>query len=244
MPPPPVPIDPALDTLNALDVGFASGIGDHFLPSSPAIHHRLRYPGTSATIGAILHDVQLPAMRQPDLDTNPMSRFQNDQGPWTPQHIGGDLTQPSHPPGFQSSYGPHYMPVTLSSQYRDPPKSEQGSSMTGRNPVDSGYRSRSLATKSVRSVEPVEQSQGCQSLIGDVNDMRVYADDHYPPPIPEQVVTFPNENLFSYPIPTSEPTEPHPAPFTCTFSGCHNHVSRNLSELRFVQSHIPHANAN
>lgn len=238
MPPPPIPIDPALDTINALDISLPSGIGDQFFQSGAAIPKKLPYSGTSTNIGAFLQDVQLPAMRQPDLDTNPMSRFQNDQGPWTAQSIGGDLTQHSQPPRYQSSYGPNYLPFTSQNQYREPPRSEQGSSTTGRNPVDSGYGSRSLATKSVRSAEPMDQSQSCQSLIGDVSDMRVYQDEHFPQPLPGHVLPFPNENPYPY-LPTAEPTEP-PA-FVCTFPECHNHQSKNLSEFRYVHGHIQRA---
>lgn len=243
MPPPPIPIDPALDTINTLDVNLPSGIGDQFLQPSPAIPKKLRYPGTSTNIGAFLQDVQLPAMRQPDLDTNPMSRFQNDQGPWTPQNIGGDVTQHSQPPRYQSSYGSNYLPVTLQSHYREPPQSEQGSSTTGRNPVDSGYGSRSLATKSVRSAEPIDQSQSCQSLIGDVNDMRVYSEEHFSPHIPGHALTFPNDISYPYNLPTTEPTEPPAAQLLCRYPECRNQ-SKNLSEYRYVRCNITHACSN
>lgn len=246
MPPPPVPIDPALDTFNTLDVNLSSGIGEHFSQPSPVFQKRLRYSGTSTSIGAfLLQDVQLPAMRQSDLDPNPMSRFQNDQqGPWTPQRISGDVTQHSPVPRYQSSYGPNYLPVTLPSQYREPPRSEQGSSTTGRNPVDSGYGSRSLATKSVRSAEPIDQSQGCQSLIGDVNDMRVYSDDHFSPHLPGPVLPFPNEVSYSYNLPTAEPAESSALLRICPFPECQNHVSKNLSEHRFVRCNVLYAGSN
>ena len=239
MPPPPVPIDPALETLSTLDVDLSPGIRAHFLQPGPALYNRHPYPGTPTNFGAIL-DVQLPAMRQSDLDPHPMSRFQHDQeSPWTPPQIGGDLTQPSQAPRYQSSYGPSYLSTNLQSQYREPPRSEQGSSTTGRNPIDSGYGSRSLATKSVRSAEPIDQSQGCQSLIGDVNDMRVYSDEHFAPPMPGHVVSFPSEGSYSYNVPTSEPMEPPAQLLTCEYPECHNHTSKNLSEYRFVHGNIP-----
>lgn len=245
MPPPPVPIDPALDTFNTLDVNLSSGIGEHFAQPNSVFQKRFRYSGTSNGIGAFLQDVQLPAMRQPDLDPNPMSRFQNDQqGPWTPQRIGGDVTQHSQAPRYQSSYGSNYPPSTLLSHYREPPRSEQGSSTTGRNPVDSGYGSRSLATKSVRSAEHIDQSQGCQSLIGDVNDMRVYSDDHFPPHIPGPALPFPNEVAYPYNLPTAEPAESSAQHYMCSFPECHNHVSKNLSEYRFVRCYLRYACSN
>ena len=237
MPPPPIPIDPALDTINTLDISLPSGFGDHFFQSSPATPKKLQYSGTSSPIGAFLEDVQLPAMRQPDLDTNPMSRFQKDQGPWTPPNIGGDVMQHSQPLRYQSSYGSNFPPVTLQSQYRDPPRSEQGSSTTGRHPVDSGYGSRSLATKSVRSAaDPIDQSQSCQSLIGDVNDLRVYPDEHLSSHLPGHVLPFPSEASYPY-LSTTEPTEPPAAIFACGYPECHNQ-SKNLSEYRYVHSII------
>lgn len=234
MPPPPIPIDPALDTINTLEISLPSGIGDQFYQSGLALSKKLQYSRTSTNIGAIFQDVQLPAMRQPDMDPHPMSRFQTDQGPWTAQSIGGDLTQHSQPPRYQSSYGSNYLPVSVQSQYREPPRSEQGSSTTGRNPVDSGYGSRSLATKSVRSAEPIDQSQSCQSLIGDVNDMRVYPDEHFPPHLPGHVGPFSNEIPYSYNLPTTEPTEPPAAMYLCPYPECHNHQSKNLSEFKYV----------
>lgn len=241
MPPPPIPIDPALDTINTLDINLPSGIGDQFFQPGPVLPKKLQYSGTSTHIGTFLQDVQLPAMRQPDLDTNPMSRFQNDQGPWTAQNVGGDLTQHSQAPRYQGSYGSNYAPVTLQSQYREPPRSEQGSSTTGRHPVDSGYGSRSLATKSVRSVEPIDQSQSCQSLIGDVNDMRVYPDEHFSPHLHGHVLPFPNEAPYPYSLPTTEPPEPPPTLFVCPYPECHNHQSKNLSESRYVHCNMQYA---
>lgn len=233
MPPPPVPIDPALDAFNTLNVTFSSGIGDHLLQPSPAVQERLRYPGTTSSLGAFLQDVQLPAMRQPDLDQNPMSRFQNDPGPWTPQRIGGDVAQHPQAPRYQGSYGSNYFPATVPSQYREPPRSELGSSTTGRNLVDSGYGSRSLATKSVRSAEPMDQSQSCQSLIEDVNDMRVYPDETFTSHIQGNDLGLTNEVSYPYPLPATEPAESPPVPLICTHPDCGNE-SKNLSEYKYA----------
>jgi hypothetical protein len=232
MPPPPVPIDPALDAFNTLNVTLSSGVGDHLLQPSPAVQERLRYSATDS-IGTFLQDVQLPAMRQPDLDQNPMSRFQNDPGPWTPQRIGGDISEHPQAPRYQSSYGPNYFPVTVPSQYREPPRSELGSSTTGRNLVDSGYGSRSLATKSVRSAEPMDQSQSCQSLIGDVNEMQVYSDEPFPSHLQANSLGLTNGVAYSYPLPATEPAESPSAPLICTYPDC-DKESKNLSEYRYV----------
>jgi hypothetical protein len=229
MPPPPVPIDPALDSFN---VNLSSGIGDHLLQSGPPFQRRLRYSGTPASIGAFLQEVQLPAMRQPDLDPYPMSRFQHDAGPWTSQRIGDDVIQHSQAPRYQSSYGQNYLPVSMPNQYRESPRSEHGSSTMGRNPVDSGYGSRSIATKSVRSADAIDHSPSCQSLTGEMHDMRVYPDDQFPPHMSGEILPFTSEVSYAYSLPSAEPTEVPAPPLTCPFPECVNYVPKNSSEYR------------
>lgn len=203
-----------------------------------------RYSGTPTNIRAFLQGVHLPSIRPPDLDPNPMSPSQNDPVPWWPQCIGGDVTQYSRAPRHQSPYDPNYLLVASRSIYREPPGSELGSSTTGRHLVDSECGSRSLPTKSVRSAEPIEQSQSYQSPIEDVNEMRNYSDEQFSSHIPGRSLALTNEASYYYNLPTTEPMESPATPFLCIFPGCGNHVSKNLSEFKYVPFDMQNASSN
>lgn len=229
MPPPPIPIDPALDSFNTSTVPLSPGIGlDHLLQPSPGLQERLGFSGTPTThVVSFPQDVQLPSMKQNiDLATNPLYRFYNDPGPWTSQRIAGDMNQSSMFPRYQGAYGPINRLPVLPSQYRESPRSDFGSSTTGRNQHDSGYGTRSYTTKSVQSTEPIDQSQSCQSLSGDVGDMQIYPEENFQTQVPGHA----QEVSYPFDIPNDAPGE-QPALLICHVAEC-GIASKNQSEHR------------
>ena len=235
MGPPPPPIDPALDPWNSATVPLSPGIGlDHLLPPNLGLQNRSPSSGTSGDYNSFPSDLQLPSMKQTDLQSDPLLRFWADPGPWNSQRIAGE---PNHPPMNQRYPGPYGRDPRSNAflgQYRPAPRSDLGSSTTGRHPVDSGYESRSLATRSLHSADPREQSQGCQSLAGDIGEMQLYPnqDNMYhgalpPPPIPPEIqysgFEFSNDVLQDGPM----------FPLTCPVPDC-NSTSKNSSEHRYV----------
>ena len=235
MGPPPPPVDPALDPWNSANVPLSPGIGlDHLLHPNLGLQNRSPSSGSLGELNTFPSDLQLPSMKQNDLQSDPLLRFWADPGPWNSQRVGGE---PSHSPmnqGYMGSYGRDPRPEAFLGQYRPAPRSDLGSSTTGRHPVDSGYESRSFATRSVHSADPREQSQGCQSLAGDVGEMQMYAnpDNMYqgtlpPPSMPQEMqypgFDFPNDQMQDGPI----------YPLTCPLADCQV-TSKNSSEHRYV----------
>ncbi len=215
---PPIPVDPSLDSWHNSSL---TGLGvDHLLPHT-SVTGLLERPGFGG-LDAFPHDVQLPSMRQSDSDTNPLLRFYNDPGPWSSQRVVGDMGPPSTPPRCPGTYHQVNLPAAI--QYRDSPRSDLDSNTTGRNPHDSGYESKSFATKSVRSMEHVDRSQECQSLASDVNEMQIYPGDQFqgqgsdPPP----------EVHYSYDMTESLPSLP-----PCPYLECQNVQFKNVSDQKY-----------
>lgn len=227
--PPPLPIDPALDPWNTSNIALSPAIGlDHLLPPTTGLLDRSNYPGAPVAVDNFPQDVQLPSMRQTDLDTNPLLRFYNDPGPWSSQRIAGDPS-PSIPPRYPGAYGRDNRSGISSNHYRESPRSDVGSSTTGRNPQDSGYDSKSMATKSVRSTEHIDHSQGCQSLAGDVNEMQIYPEEPFQGP-----VTSMPQDVAYFDISSDVPGEaPATLPLLCPYPECNNLELKNQSDHRY-----------
>lgn len=234
MGPPPPPIDPALDPWNSTNVPLSPGIGlDHLLPSNLGLQDKSTSSGTSGDLNNFPSDLQLPSMKQKDLQSDPLMRFWNDPGPWNSQRVGGE---PSHSPMNQkyvASYGRDPRPNVDFGQYRQSPRSDLGSSTTERYPADSGYESRSIATRSVHSADPRDPSQGCHSLAGDVSEMQLYpsAENIYHGPI--LTPPMPQDIHYSHYELSNDTMHDNPAlyPLTCSFPDCHS-TFKNQSEER------------
>ncbi len=234
MGPPPPPVDPALDSWNSSTVPLSPGIGlDHLLPPNLGLQDRSTSSGTPGDLNNFPSDLQLPSMKQTDLQSDPLLRFWADPGPWNSQRIGGE---PSHSPmnhKYIGSYGRDPRPNAFLGQYRPSPRSDLGSSTTERYHVDSGYESRSLATRSMHSADPRDQSQGCQSLAGDVNEMQLYPNPesmyHGPLPAPSipQDIQYANFELPN----DAMPDGPAMFPLTCPEPDCDG-TFKNSSEHR------------
>lgn len=179
MAPPPIPVDPAIDSWRSSNPALSPGLGlDNLLPFSPKSSDRLSLPSQS-NLDTYPQELQLPAMKQNHAEPNPLLRFWTEPGPWNAQRIAGDPRQaPANPQALGFGDPMRRNAHTLQYEYRSP-RSDIGSSTTGRNPLDSGYGgSRSLAT-SAPSVDQFDQSRSCHSLSGDVQDYHLDSEYGY-----------------------------------------------------------------
>lgn len=233
MPPPPIPVDPALDSWNTSNIALSPGTGlDHLLQPPVGLPERHNYSGTPGTMDQFSQDVQLPSLRQSEVDSHPLLRFYTESGPWSSQRIAGESSQPSMPPRYPVTYG-RLQRQSVSSQppYRDA-RSDVGSSTTGRNPHDSGYDSKSIATKSARSTEHIDHSQGCPSLVSDVNEMQIYPEESFQEIGTAQVAN-PPDVAYNFEMPSDVSAEaPTTLPMICTYPECNNVELKNQSDQR------------
>lgn len=232
MAPPPIPVDPAIDSWRPSNSTISLGLGlDHLLQIPPRYSDRQGLPSQSS-LDAFPQELQLPAMKQNPAEPDPLLRFWNEPGPWNAQRIGGDVRQTPATTHF-TSYGdptrrsPHALPY----DYRSP-RSEVGSSTTGTLPMDSGYGgSRSLATASARSVDHFDQTPSSHSISGDVQDFHLYPEEFYQEP---SVCNGPSPNpQYSSTNVTQDPTQQTAVSFelACQYPSCCA-VSKNQSEYR------------
>lgn len=238
MAPPPVPIDPAIDTWRPSSIAISHTTGfDNLLPLSLGLPDRLNpcHPSDQASPA---HEVHLPAMKQTAPEPDPLLRFWNETGPWNSQRLSGD---PGHAPmNPQFPHFHHRMPRNghaLQYEYRSP-RSDVGSSTTGRYPFDSGYGgSRSLGTKSVRSADQLDQSPSSQSAAGDVRDLHLCQEGNFQDALARSA-TSPNPQYSSMDVSNDAPQSPAMAfDMTCQYPNC-NTISKNHSEHRWVHTEI------
>lgn len=240
-PPPPTPVDPSLDndTSFSRDNNFLCGL-EHVLPPVPGLFHPLEerpaylledrpaypYP-ISGNVGLTMQRVVLPCRRQDDLDISPIGRFEEEAGPWNPQGLVGHDKQPYSASAYHG-FPPQTNRLAMSSQIqpRSCDRSEVGSSTTGRNPLDSGYDSKSYATKSIRSrSEYLDRSQDCQSLVGDVGDLQMHPEGEPQGEDPESLQNEP------HPYGTNDGSSSH-APLVCPHLDCTKRKFKNQSDLK------------
>lgn len=227
--PPPIPVDPALDTDTLWTrAPFQYGL-EHVLPPVAGLFPTLpAYPyhiGSNVEISP--QDIQIPCTRQNDLDISPLGRFYGEQGPWSAQKVVGDAEPPSSTLAIPS-LSPQISRLDMPSQIqpRSCDRSEVGSSTTGRNPHDSGYGSKSYATKSVRSCsEYIDQSQDCQSLVSDVGDLQMHHEDQFQGQGPESLQDESHLNRMN-----DRPTSP--GPLVCLYPDCKNRIFKNQSDQK------------
>lgn len=233
MPPPPIPVDPVLDNDTSWnrDNNFSYGL-EHVLPPVsglfPSLEERPAYPyPIGGNVELPMQDVLLHCRRQDDLDISPIGRFYGEPGPWNAQKVVGHAEPPSSAPAYHG-LSPQINRFTMSSQLqpRSCDRSEVGSSTTGRNPLGSGYDSKSYATKSVRSCsEYLDRSQDCQSLVGDVGDLQMHPEDQLQGEDPDSLM---NE---SYPYGMNDGSSSH-GPLLCPYPECKNLKFKNQSDQK------------
>ncbi|KAL8834460.1 MAG: hypothetical protein Q9176_007484 [Flavoplaca citrina] len=113
--------------------------------------------------------------------------------------------------------------------YRSP-RSDVGSSTTGRYPYDSGYGgSKSLGTKSVRSADQLDQSPSSQSFTGDVRDLPFFHEGNLQDPSARSG-TSSNPQYIAMNVSNEVPQSPSMTfDLTCPHQEC-GVVSKNQSE--------------
>ncbi|KAL8899904.1 MAG: hypothetical protein Q9192_001346 [Flavoplaca navasiana] len=233
MPPPPIPIDPAIDTWKPSTTASSSATGfDNLLHPSIVLPDRLS-PYHSIDPSPQADEVHLPAMRQTLTEPDPLVRYYNEPGgvgPWNPQRILGEpINTPMNP---QFPHYEHRIPRqdhAMQYGYRSP-RSDVGSSTTGRYPYDSGYGgSKSLGTKSVRSADQLDQSPSSQSFTGDVRDLPFYHEGNLQDPSARSGTTS-NPQYSAMNVPNEVPQSPSMTyDLTCPHQEC-GVVSKNQSE--------------
>lgn len=231
MAPPPIPVDPAIDSWRSSNPALSPGLGlDNLLQFSPRSSDRLSLPSQS-NLDACPQELQLPAMKQNPTEPNPLLRFWTEPGPWNPQRIAGDPRQvPATPQSLDFGDPMRRNSHALQYEYRSP-RSEIGSSTTGRNPLDSGYGgSRSLAT-SAPSVDQFDQGRSCHSISGDVQDYHLDSEYAYQD---SSARNRPSPHLqYSSADVASDTAHPSAVTFelACHYSHC-GLISKNQSEYR------------
>lgn len=222
MPPPPIPVDPALDNDNSWnrDNNFSfPPVPGLFPPFEERAAYQYQIGGNIES----MQDVLPPCRRQDDLDISPMVRFYEEPGPWNAHNV--------EPPSSAPPY--HGLPsqinrIAMSSQIqpRSCDRSEVSSSTTGRNLLGSGYDSKSYATKSVPSCsEYRDRSQDCQSLVSDVGDLQMQPEDQLQGEDPDSLQ---ND---SHPYGMNDGSTSH-APLLCPFPECRHIKFRNQSDQK------------
>lgn len=235
MAPPPIPIDPAIDTWKPSTTASSSATGfDNLLHPSIVLPDRLS-PCHSSDPFFQAHEVHLPAMRQTLTEPNPLVRYYNESGgaePWNSQRVLGEpIHTPMNPQFPHYEYGIPRQNHAMQYGYRSP-RSDVGSSTSGRYPYDSGYGgSKSLGTKSVRSADQLDQSPSSQSFTGDVRDLPFYHEGNLQDPSARSG-TSSNPQYSAMNVPNEAPQSPSMTyDLTCRHQDCRV-VSKNQSEHR------------
>lgn len=161
-------------------------------------------------------------------DPNPLVRFYNDPGPWTSQRIEPSAPAPMGSRG--STWDEHMSQQNGAFQhYREIARSEVESSVTGRQPSDSGY-GRSFATTSVLSADPVDQNQECRGVTSGIGYMQMYPEN-----TPRDYIAGEPQSsqppAFETPADVPEPQSSALQSLRCSWEGCLT-TSKNQSEHR------------
>jgi len=176
--PPTMPLDRALDGWNSMSGPNSPSSGlDSILPPTSGVGERSTNLRVSALSHPSSHPLQMPFNISNEISPDPIMRFYNDPGPWAPRGIADIPTQPvalprhSRPFNLQTRYNEPNMSF---SQYQTTAGSELESNTTGAYPSDSGYGTRSQATTSILSSDPVDLNQDCSSISGHIGNLQLY----------------------------------------------------------------------
>ena len=126
------------------------------------------------------YTLQVPSHMPYEVSQDPISRFQNQSGPWVPRGIADIPTHTDSLPRQSRSsnlWMRYSEPNTSFSQYQTKAGSELESDITGPYPSDSGYGTRSPATTSILSCDPVDHNQECSSITGPIDGLNFYPED-------------------------------------------------------------------
>lgn len=176
-PPTPAAIDPALEHCSATPSSNTEL--DQLLLPSPGVdtaelggRHRPAYPPVLNDLDSFSQDSQLAAsFRHHEPEANPLLNSYPE--PWTAQSVNGGSAYPSMNQ-INAAIQRRMSQTGPLPQYWHPHSiSENDCSVTGRYPPDSAYWTKSPATMSIFSGEPLASNQECPSLTGAMNEMEI-----------------------------------------------------------------------
>lgn len=238
MAPPPIPVDPSLDSWHTLDPPRTAE-----LDISPLSANGLSLSNDHRTnISKILNNADASSSNRStlmkshngsDIDPNPLLRFCGEkENPWSSQQIGGGVTEPPKTPmdpNIPGNTGHPLQQFTQYGPYQGSPRSEGEGSNPATFPMDSGYGTRSVATRSVHSAGYRSQGYERQSLPGDVTQYGYIPDEqalYSVPPMGQESRYAPIQP------PVGEVPMPPPSdPLSCQRADC-DFVAKNLAEVR------------
>lgn len=220
------PIDPSLDLCYATNGSLPSSSAP--LPSNSARQVRAAQAMIPRPSDSFYRT--MPNQILGSSSANPLVRFWNDPGPWTPQRIEPSAPAPMDP--RRPTWDQHISQSNGSlQQYRETARSEVESSVTGRQLSDSGY-GRSYATKSVLSADQIDPSQECQSVTSQVGNMQMYPEHTAKEYIAGESQTS-QPPSFGIQDDTPGPQSPVLSTLRCRWEGC-TVTSKNQSEHRYA----------
>ena len=187
------------------------------------------------------YTLQVPSHMPHEVSPDPISRFQNYPGPWVPRGIADLPTYPERVPRQTRSSDPrtrYSEPNTAFSQYQTKAGSELESDITGPYPSDSGYGTRSQATASILSSDPVDHDQDggpcarfqeCPSITDPIDSLNFCSED------PFQVYAQPDPRTRAQSTEhRSDPAQSQTAILQCHYEGC-SVVVKCPSEMKYAR---------
>ena len=223
---------------------FSSTVGQQFHTTFPSANSRPERPdGRSFEFpdGMLQQDqivlepssgkILAPLSRN-DQEHDPITRFYNNETPWNPQGI--ENVNPWPPTFITNSKQSVVRPHAPYPGYRDHPRSNPDSHVTGRQQPDSGYVTNGGAAKSIISGgEVMDAGDDTQSFINGIEGMQL------------QPNNTPNNSFYSGSTQAAPPVHPSfnhqlyeqehepSTPLTCSHPDCKEETQfKNASELK------------
>lgn len=167
---------------SALDSWDSRTVLDHELDSmltqgpglTPRLQERAVFPEDFSNLEGSSQHTRSSSMNQNNADPNPLIRYYKDTAdPWSSQRVSKHL---GHDPMETTNTRDYMLPNHPDFRFpRSPPKSVLSSGRTDIHRLDSGY---GTGTRSVASDSARGQSDGSQSVTGDVRRLHVHQYPH------------------------------------------------------------------
>ena len=215
------PMDSASEVWNHRVVNDLDNLMSQGSGQTSRFQDRPLFPEEFGPFDTSTQPMHLPSLKPSD--PNSLNRFVKDTaGPWNPEQVCGNLGQ-EH---MEMINGRPYVRANPNIYYpRSSPKSAIGSDTISRDRLDSGYGTKSV-TNSAR-----DQSDGCQSIAGEVRSFHVYPDNN----------SFEASSVYSHehsygPVDMGGEDTPEASsiyPMKCAHPGCKKE-SKNHSDYKYV----------
>lgn len=228
-----IPVSRVMDGWNSINVPRSPNLGldsDFSISSGPGANNnnfRISVPSQPAS-----YTLQVSPHLPYEVSPDPISRFQNYEGPWVPSGIADVPNHPDRLPrqSRSSNLRTRYSePNTSFGQYQTKAGSELESDTTGPYPSDSGYGTRSQAATSILSSDPMDHNQECSSITGPIDSLNFYSEDRF------QVYSQPDKQARAQ---TTEhrpdPDQSQSANLQCHYPDC-GAILKCKSELKYAR---------